>query len=226
MRTVLHAEIAKERCLKEALNAYNAAIASGDSESQAREDASDAAKEYWDGDADVAPVKVGDVFEEISLINTTTNTVSSLGTYASEMSIQISGDEIRRLKNMVPENSVAFKILDGAEENNLNLRRGYSFSDKQKWAISYELLKNKDFVKNIGKKIYKRNADAASKQHEQRAKLAKNKAGSQSHLDQIKANKKKLGDYYKWLNTRDNQYRKEYFSKKYSAASVNAFLKK
>ena len=53
-----------------------------------------------------------------------------------------------------------------------------------------------------------------------------NKNKSQPTLDYIKTNKAKLGDYYKWLNTRDNPYRREFFSKKYSLESAKAFLNK
>ena len=35
---------------------------------------------------------------------------------------------------------------------------------------------------------------------------------------------KKVGEFGKWLNTRGNQYRNEYFTKSYSQESVNAFL--
>jgi hypothetical protein len=56
-----------------------------------------------------------------------------------------------------------------------------------------------------------------------KAKLASNKEASADLLAPIKA-AKKLGEFGKWLNTPGNAFRKEHFSKKYTAASVAAFL--
>ena len=58
---------------------------------------------------------------------------------------------------------------------------------------------------------------------ESKAKLIANKEASADVLAPIKSIKK-LGDFGKWLNTSGNQFRKEHFSKKYTAESVNAFL--
>jgi predicted alpha/beta-fold hydrolase len=58
---------------------------------------------------------------------------------------------------------------------------------------------------------------------EKKAKLATNKEASSDILAPIKA-AKKLGEFGKWLNTPGNPFRKEHFSKKYTQASVNAFL--
>lgn len=64
---------------------------------------------------------------------------------------------------------------------------------------------------------------ADQKAAESKAKLAANKEASADILAPIKA-VKKLGEFGKWLNTSGNQFRKEHFSKKYTQASVNAFL--
>ena len=58
---------------------------------------------------------------------------------------------------------------------------------------------------------------------ESKAKLIANKEASADVLAPIKSIKK-LGDFGKWLNTSGNPFRKEHFSKKYTAESVNAFL--
>lgn len=63
-----------------------------------------------------------------------------------------------------------------------------------------------------------------SKKAAAKSKLAANKAASSDVLASIKQAGKLLGDYYKWLNTSGNQFRKEFFSKKYSSESVNTFL--
>ena len=65
---------------------------------------------------------------------------------------------------------------------------------------------------------------ADRKEAESKAKKSANKEASSDLLASIKSAGKLLGDYYKWLNTAGNQYRKEYFSRKYSAESVNSFL--
>jgi hypothetical protein len=54
-------------------------------------------------------------------------------------------------------------------------------------------------------------------------KLAANKNASADVLAPIKA-MKKIVEFGKWLNNSKNQFRKEHFSKKYTTASVNAFL--
>ena len=61
------------------------------------------------------------------------------------------------------------------------------------------------------------------KASESKAKLTANKEASADILAPIKS-AKKLVEFGKWLNTSGNQFRKEYFSKKYTQASVNAFL--
>lgn len=62
------------------------------------------------------------------------------------------------------------------------------------------------------------------KMAERKLKLAANKEASSDVLAAVKAAGRKLGDYYKWLNTYGNEFRKEFFSKKYTAESVAAFL--
>jgi hypothetical protein len=54
-------------------------------------------------------------------------------------------------------------------------------------------------------------------------KLQANREASADILAPIKA-MKKIGEFGKWLNNSKNQFRKEHFSKKYTQASVNAFL--
>jgi hypothetical protein len=58
---------------------------------------------------------------------------------------------------------------------------------------------------------------------ESKMKLAANKEASADILAPIKL-AKKLGDFGKWLNTPGNAFRKEHFSKKYTQASVDAFM--
>ena len=58
---------------------------------------------------------------------------------------------------------------------------------------------------------------------ERKEKLNANKEASSDILAPIKE-AKRLVEFGKWLNTAGNPFRKEHFSKKYTQASVNAFL--
>lgn len=58
---------------------------------------------------------------------------------------------------------------------------------------------------------------------ESKSKLTANKEASIDILAPIKS-AKKLVEFGKWLNDAKNKFRKEHFSKKYTAESVSAFL--
>jgi hypothetical protein len=65
--------------------------------------------------------------------------------------------------------------------------------------------------------------NSARKAAESKAKLTANKEASADILAPIKA-AKKIGEFGKWLNTRENKYRSQHFSKKYTIEAINAFL--
>ena len=65
--------------------------------------------------------------------------------------------------------------------------------------------------------------NADKKNEASKAKLAANKSASADILSPIKS-AKKLVEFGKWLNTSGNQFRNEHFSKKYTQASVTAFM--
>lgn len=64
---------------------------------------------------------------------------------------------------------------------------------------------------------------ADQKEAASKAKLAANKAAAADILEPIKK-LRKLGEFGKWLNTSGNPYRKQHFSKKYTAEAVEGFL--
>lgn len=64
---------------------------------------------------------------------------------------------------------------------------------------------------------------ADQKAAESKAKLTANKEASADILAPVKA-LKKIGDFGKWLNNSSNEFRKQHFSKKYTAEAVSAFL--
>ena len=82
---------------------------------------------------------------------------------------------------------------------------------------------NKELEKEWKLFFLKEEVKADKKSAESKAKLTANKEASADILAPIKS-AKKLVEFGKWLNTSGNQFRKEHFSKKYTQASVNAFL--
>ena len=113
-----------------------------------------------------------------------------------------------KLKEYVNPNSLAAKILD--TDKHLTV--------KQLYVIAYELLKNAEYCAEVDAEI----AEAKAKVAATNAKLAANKAASADALAQVKQAGKLLKDYYAWL--KNSNYKKEFYSKKYTQASVNAFL--
>ena len=82
---------------------------------------------------------------------------------------------------------------------------------------------NQEVIKEWKMFFLKEEVKAEQKAAESKAKLAANKEASVDVLAPIKT-AKRIVEFGKWLNTSGNQFRKEHFSKKYSQASVNAFL--
>lgn len=112
------------------------------------------------------------------------------------------------LKQFVAADSLAAKILD--TDKHLTV--------KQLWVIAYALEKSAEFCAKVDASV----AEAKAKVAASNAKLAANKAASADVLAQVKQAGKLLKDYYAWL--KNSSYKKEFYSKKYTQASVNAFL--
>lgn len=204
MKPILINEIKKERCNAQALDAYNASLGNNTQNNELKYD-----------------VSLSNIYNDVSDIDTNTNTISSLGDYASTMDIQLSQDKVNELKSILDKDSLAYKILN--ETKNYSLRTGFKFSDKQKWVIAYELNKNNSYKNKLGKEIADKKAKSEFKLQQSKNKLATNKLNAKSNTDLIKQNGKKLGDYYKFLNS-NKEFRKEFYNKKYSAESVKRFL--
>ena len=90
------------------------------------------------------PITVKQVYNDIHSLNPSKTTVSSLGTFVSSMNQQISDDKRSEIMDYLPKDSLAYKII---------LSNQNEFSDKQLWVISYELMKNEDYLKNLSKRI-------------------------------------------------------------------------
>ena len=93
-------------------------------------------------------------------------------------------------------------------------------SVKQLWVIAYALEKNAEYCS----KVDEINAVANAKRAASKAKLKANKEASNDVLAEVKAAGKLLKDYYAWLKA--SNYKREFFSKKYTKESVNAFITK
>lgn len=118
-------------------------------------------------------------------------------------------DTRAKLKEYVAPESLAAKILSTDKH----------LSVKQLYVIAYELLKNAEYCAEIDAEVAEAKAEVAA----HNAKLAANKAASADVLAQVKQAGKLLKDYYAWL--KKSSYKREFYSKKYSQASVEEFLK-
>ena len=155
------------------------------------------------------------IFNEIGGLNPQTSTISSLGSYVSQSSQMVSDSIYKEVLGFLPKDSLAYKILTSSER----------YSDKQLWVISYELEKNAEFNKMISERIRIREAKSNAKLAASKSKLQANKAGSQSILDYIKENGRKLADYYEFVK-KNKKYSREFYSKKFTMESANEFLSK
>lgn len=105
-------------------------------------------------------------FADIQSLNPSTSTVSSIGTFVSSQNQQIADNEAKRIMGYLPKDSLAYKIVSSASK----------FSDKQLWVIAYELIKNKDYQKDLAESIEESERQAA---YQKARKSAKRKAKSE-----------------------------------------------
>jgi len=158
---------------------------------------------------------VKQIFNDIQSLNPASSTISSLGTFVTEQSRQVSEMVYREVLSNISEDSLAYKVLTGST----------TYSEKQLWVIAYELLKNDTYATKLGAEIAEREAKENAKIQASKDKLASNKASTQNVLDYVKSNGKLLKDYYSFLKS-NRQYKKEFFSKKFTMESANEFLRR
>lgn len=132
------------------------------------------------------------------------------------------------------------KQIETAKRNYINFVRYTTVSEQQPEIVGQVEAENRvathnsivDQIRNGNKEVIaewkqfflNEAVKADQKANERKSKKAANKSASSEVLKQVKDAGKKLGDYYSWLNTKGNPYRKEHFSKKYTQESVNEFL--
>ncbi|EJU32214.1 MULTISPECIES: hypothetical protein [Capnocytophaga] len=162
-------------------------------------------------------ITIKDIYNDVSYINPSVSTISSIGDYIEESNRQVAQSERNRISEYLPQGSLAHKIIT----ENLN----DFFSDKQLWVIAYELQKNEAYVTNLSNEIERREQAAERKAAASKAKLSANKEGSQEVLDFVKSNKKLLKDYYVFLKS-NKKYSKEFYSKKFTFESAKEFINK
>ncbi len=81
-----------------------------------------------------------DIFNSLSSLAPQVQATSSVGTYVSNISLQVAESELNRIKPYLPEDSLAFEILTKAFGH---------YSEKQLWVIAYQLLKSESYVKDL-----------------------------------------------------------------------------
>ena len=156
---------------------------------------------------------VKQIFREIQGLNPSTSEISSVGTYVSQSAQMVADSIYREVITAIPKTSLAYKILLDSK----------FLSEKQLWVIAFELEKNIGYSETLGTEIEKRERKSKAKIDASKSKLAHNKENSQEILDFIKSNSKKLADYYDFVK-RNKQFSKEFYSKKFTFESANAFL--
>ena len=158
---------------------------------------------------------VKQIFDYISGMNPTVSNVSSLGSFVSSFNCQVADGIKDEVVSSLSEGTLAHKIVTTAK----------TFTEKQLWVIAYELIKNEAFSQKVGEFYARINRKEIAKAEASKQKLAANKANSQSVLDYIKESGRLLKDYYAFVKS-SKQFKKEYFSKKFTMDSANAFLAK
>lgn len=89
-----------------------------------------------------------------------------------------------------------------------------NLSDKQLWVISYELIKCAPFTYIVFDAITRDRVEAENK-------AAAKKANADQVLSEIKASRK-MAAFTRWIKT--SQFKKEFWSGKYTEQSVSAFM--
>lgn len=154
------------------------------------------------------------IFNYIQMINPTVSVISSLGSYVSDSAQMVADSVISKVIDAINKDSLAYKIITSQSGN---------FTEKQLWVITYECLKNQDFCNAIIEQDARIEAKQNQKREASKNKLSANKEASADVLAMVKNSGKKLGDYYAFVKS-TKPFKSEFFSKKFSIESANAFL--
>ena len=160
-------------------------------------------------------VTIKDIYNQVSYINPSVSTISSIGSFVEEINRQVANSFRSKLMAFLPTSSLAYKIIS---ENLKDF-----FSEKQMWVIAYELQKNAEYVAKLQAELEDEERRAEDKAAASKAKLNANKEASQEVLNFVKSSKKLLKDYYAFVK-KNKKYSKEYYSKKFTLESATEFV--
>ena len=110
------------------------------------------------------------IYNSISSLNPTVNTISSLGNYVSNLEQQIADNTAAELMNILPQSSLAYKIVKDYMR---------PLSEKQMWVIAYELMKIESYVISVENEITKAKHKENQKKEASKAKSANKKSAYQ-----------------------------------------------
>jgi hypothetical protein len=112
------------------------------------------------------------IFAQVSMMNPTISTVSSIGSFVSESNQQTADFVTNQIMSYLPHESLAWKIITSTTGR---------FSEKQLWVIAYELLKNDEYCTDLDKtlaEIEQHEAWRKAKNRERRHRRAERKAAA------------------------------------------------
>ena len=121
-------------------------------------------------------ITVKQAFANIQSLNPSTSTVSSLGTFVSSQSQQLSDNKRREIMGYLPKDSLAYKICISADK----------FSEKQLWCIAYELIKNKEYQRDLAASIKEIERREAARKAKNAAKRAAKKQAKETAANAMK----------------------------------------
>ena len=107
-------------------------------------------------------ITVKQAFADVQSLNPSTSTISSLGTFVSSQNRQLADAKISEIMGYLPKDSLAYKIVSSATK----------YSEKQLWVIAYELVKNKDYQRDLAASIKEAESIAAYQKARKSAKRA------------------------------------------------------
>ena len=102
-------------------------------------------------------ITIKDIYNDVSCINPSVSTISSIGDYIEESSRQVAQSVRDRITKSLPQGTLAHKIITETLKD--------FFTDKQLWVIAYELQKNEEYVKNLSNEIERREQIAERVEH-------------------------------------------------------------
>lgn len=114
--------------------------------------------------------KLKQIFTQVSMMNPTISTISSIGSFVDPNNQQTADFVISQIMDYLPHESLAWKIITSTTDR---------FSEKQLWVIAYELQKNAEYCADLDKtlaEIEQHEAWRKAKNRERRHRRAERKA--------------------------------------------------